>query len=192
MTTPANCRRIAGFFVLLLLTIVLGACATIRTGTHFDEATNFGEYKSFSWIDDVPYVWAENSALISALAQSMIESEIQDQLEQKGYAFTDERDNADFVVAYTIGTRDEIKVESYPVHFRGLWGWHVPYGYYYYRDISTHTYTKGTLGVDIFDSASGKPVWHGWAEKTVTQSDRDDPGPVIKAGVGKLFESFPR
>lgn len=192
MTSPATCRRIAGFFMLLLLTSTFCACATIRTGSHFDAATNFGAYKSFSWIDDEPYIWAENSALVSALAQSMIQSEIQRQLEKKGYAFTDDRDNADFVVAYTVGTRDEIKVESYPIHFRGLWGWHVPYGYYYYREVSTHTYTTETLGVDIFDNASGKPVWHGWAEKTVTQSDRDDPGPVIKAGLGKLFESFPR
>ncbi len=46
--------------------------------------------------------------------------------------------------------------------------------------------------MDIFDNESGKPVWHGWAEKTVTESDRDDPGPAIEEGIGKLFEAFPR
>jgi hypothetical protein len=45
--------------------------------------------------------------------------------------------------------------------------------------------------VDIFDNKSGKPVWHGWAEKTVTDSDRSNPGPAIKTGVGGIFESFP-
>jgi hypothetical protein len=121
----------------------------------------------------------------------MIKSEIQEQLEQKGYAFTDNRADADFVVAYTVGTRDEFRVDSYPGHYRGGWGWHVPYSYYYYHDYTVHNYTKGTLGVDIFDNESGKPVWHGWAEKTVTQSDRDDPGPAIEEGVRKLFETFP-
>ena len=191
MTSLGTCRRFAGFFVLLLLVGILSACATIRTGSHHDETTNFGAFKSFSWIDNEPYISPSNAILVSALGHSMIKSEIQTQLEQLGYAFTDDRDNADFVVAYTVGTRDEIRVDSYPSNYRGYWGWHVPYSYYYFHDISVHTYTTGTLGIDIFDNKSGKPVWHGWAEKTVTDTDRVDPGPAIKKGVGGIFESFP-
>ena len=192
MTSLETCRRFVGFFMLLLLVGMLSACATIRTGSHFDETTNFGAYKSFSWIADEPYISAASTVFVSALSRSMIKSEVQAQLERLGYTFTDSRDNADFVVAYTVGTRNEIRVDSYPPHYRGYWGWHVPYSYYYFHDFSVHTYTTGTLGVDIFDSKSGKPVWHGWAEKTVTESDRSDPGPSIKAGIGALFESFPR
>ena len=192
MATPVTCRGIVGFIALMLLTSLLGACATIRTGSHFDETTDFGAYQSFSWIDDTPYISAENAFPVSALALSMVKSEIQAQLELKGYAYTDVRDNADFVVAFTVGTREEIRIDSYPADYRGRWGWHVPYSHYYYREISAHTYNKGTLGVDIFDNESGKPVWHGWAENTVTESDRDDPGPAIEEGIGKLFEAFPR
>lgn len=182
----------AKYSMLLMLASFLGGCATINTGSHFDETANFGAYKSFSWIDDDPLISADTSIPVSALAQSMIKSAIQSELEQKGYAFTQDRSDADFVVAYTIGTREKIRIDSYPAYYRGRWGWHVPYSYYYYREISAHTYTRGTLGVDIFDNESGKPVWHGWAEKTVTQSDRADPGPSIKEGIGMLFESFPR
>ena len=191
MTLIVTCRRIVGFFVLLLLASFLSACATIQTGSHYDETTNFGAYQSFSWIDDEPHISVADSILVSPLAQSMIKSEIQEQLVQKGYTFTDNRADADFVVAYTVGTRDEFRVDSYPGHYRGSWGWHVPYSYYYYQDYTVHSYTKGTLGVDIFDNESGKPVWHGWAEKTVTESDRADPGPAIEEGVRKLFEEFP-
>jgi hypothetical protein len=191
MTLLVSWRRIAGFFVLLLLARLLSACVTIRTGSHFDETTNFGAYQSFSWIDDAPYISAEGTFPVSPLTQSMIKSEIQEQLERKGYTYTDDRENADFVVAFTIGTREEIRISSYPPAYRGHWGWHVPYSYYYYRDISAHTYDMGTLGVDIFDNESGAPVWHGWAEKTVTESDRADPRPAIEEGVGKLFAEFP-
>ena len=191
MTTLETCRRFVGFFVLLLLVGTLSACATIKTGSHFDATTNFAAYKSFSWIDNEPYISAPSAIPVDALSKSMIKAEIQAQLERLGYTFTDSRNNADFVVAYTIGTRDEIRVNSYPSNYRGYWGWHVPYSYYYFHDISVHTYTTGTLGVDIFDNKSGKPVWHGWAEKTVTDSDRSNPGPAIKAGVGGIFESFP-
>lgn len=191
MTSLVTCRRITGIFLLLLLASFLSSCETIRANSHFDETTNFDAYQSFSWIDDAPYISAQNSFPVSPLTQSMIKSEIQKRLEQMGYAYMDNRADADFVVAYTIGTRNEFRVDSYPGHYRGNWGWHVPYSYYYH-DYTVHTYTKGTLGVDIFDNESGKPVWHGWAEKTVTDSDRDDPGPAIEEGVAKLFETFPR
>jgi hypothetical protein len=98
--------------VLLLLASLLSACATITTGSHFDETTNCGAYQSFSWIDDTPYISADNSFPVSALALSMIKSEIHAQLEQKGYAYTDVRDNADFMVAFTVGTREEIRIDS--------------------------------------------------------------------------------
>jgi hypothetical protein len=91
-----------------------------------------------------------------------------------------------------VGTRDKIRVSSYPVNYPGTWGWHVYGSHYYIREVSAHSYTEGTLGVDIFDGKTNKPVWHGWAEKTISSSDRQNPDPLIKTGVAKLFESFPR
>jgi hypothetical protein len=170
----------------------LTACATISTGSHYDETANFGAYKTFSWIDDVPYIADESSSRISPLSQSKIQSAIRSELEKKNYAFTDDRDNADFVIAYTVGTRERIQTTSYPAGYFGAWGWHVHGSYYYVREITEHRYTEGTLSVDIFDGKLKKPVWHGWAEKTITKSDREDPGPAIKEGVAMLFESFPR
>lgn len=171
---------------------VLTACVTINTGSHYDETTNFGAYKTFGWIDDVPYIADDSSVRISPLSQSKIQSAIRSELEKKNYSFTDDRDSADFVVAYTVGTREKIRTTSYPIGFHGSWGWHVHGSYYYVREMSEHRYTEGTLGVDIFDGATKKPVWHGWAEKTITESDREDPSLVIKEGVARLFDSFPR
>ena len=183
--------RFGASLSLFLFLGMIGGCASIKTGSHLDETTDFGAYQSFSWIDDTPYITADEAAPVSALAQEKIKSAIQQQLVAKGYEFVDDRDAADFVVGFTVGTRDKIRIESYPDHYRGSWGWHVPFSAYYYRDVSVHHYTRGTLGVDIFDNETGKPVWHGWAEKTVTESDRADPGPAIEQGAALLFASFP-
>lgn len=191
MTTRVWFRRSIIFSVLLPLSCLLGSCAAISTGSYVDETANFAAYRSFSWINEKPYIPTNTSIPVSALALSMIESGIRRQLEQKGYAFTEDRDTADVLVAYTVGTRDKMRMDSYPVGYRGHWGWHDPYDHYYFRRASAENYTQGTLGVDIFDNESGKPVWHGWAEKTVTKSDRSNPGPTIEEGVAKLFESFP-
>ena len=185
-------QHLAQILAFIALGAFLTACETIRTGSHYDETTNFGAYQTFSWIDENPYIGDGSTVRVSPLAQSKIQRAIQTQLEQLGYSFIEDRDDADFVLAYTVGTRDRIRVDSYPAAYHGSWGWHVHGSYYYIHETTVHSYTEGTLGVDMFDGKSRKPVWHGWAEKTITESDREDPSSVIEAGVAKLFESFPR
>ena len=192
MKICSSAGRSAQMVALIACSGLLTACATISTGSHYDETTNFGNYKTFSWIDESPYITDSASIRISPLTQTKIQRSIKGELEQKGYTFTKEGKDADFVVAYTVGTRDKIRVTSYPAEYHGTWGWHVYGSHYYVREYSEHSYTEGTLGVDIFDGESKKPVWHGWAEKTITETDREDPTPVIQEGVAKLFHSFPQ
>jgi hypothetical protein len=178
----------------LLSIIALQGCETIDSGSHYDETNNFGEYETFSWIDDKPFIQGEGRTAVpvSPLTQTKIERAIQAELEQKGYSFAEDRDDADFVIAYTVGTRDEITVDSYPYPYRGAWGWHVYGSRYHVREYREHAYTRGTLSVDIFDGESSRPVWHGWAEKTITESDREDPSDSIVKAVAQLFQEFPR
>jgi hypothetical protein len=192
MTYCAFQQRLTEIVAFMAIGVAMTACVTIRTGSHYDETTNFGAYQTFSWIDDVPYISDDDAVRVSPLTQSKIQQAIRVELERKGYSFIKDRDAADFVIAYTVGTRDKIRVTSYPYDYHGAWGWHIYGSHYYVREYREHSYTEGTLGVDIFDGESKKPVWHGWAEKTITASDRRDPGPVIQESVGKLFQSFPR
>jgi hypothetical protein len=178
----------------LLCLVALQGCETIDAGSHYDETNDFGEYRSFSWIDDKPYIEGEgrSEVRVDPLTQTKIERAIRAELERKGYSFTEDRDDADFVVAYTVGTRNELTVDSYPYPYSGAWGWHVYGSHYYVREYREHSYTRGTLSVDVFDGESNSPVWHGWAEKTITGSDREDPSQTIIEAVARLFEEFPK
>ena len=62
----------------------------------------------------------------------------------------DDPERADFVVSYSVGSRDKLRVTSYPVAYRGPWGWHVLGRRYYVQEYEQHSYTEGTLAVDIF------------------------------------------
>jgi len=184
--------KIGRLAVLLFALILLqSGCATIKTGSYADESADFGTYQSFAWISSEPYVPAEGSKAISPLARSMINTAIREELQHQGFVFTNDREAADLLVAYTVGSRDKVQIDSYPVGYRGHWGWHTPHSHYFFRKVEARNYTEGTLGVDLFDNETGKPIWHGWAQKTVTEQDRADPAPVIKAGVAKLFAAFP-
>lgn len=180
--------------ITAIAVLLLGACSTLQVGSHYDETNNFGLYRSFSWIDDSPYIQApsRDAVTVSPLTQAKIERAIRRQLETMGYVFVADRTRADFVIAYTVGTRRELTIDAYPVIYRGPWGWHVYGSLYYPHEVHRHEYVKGTLAVDIFDARSRRPVWHGWAEKTVTSDDRRNPGPSIDAAVENLLMHFPR
>lgn len=188
-----NYRFVFATGMILAFTLFQAGCATISTGAHLDESANFSQYQKFSWIDEEPLiVGAESTGIpISPLTQQKIKDAIRGGFEERGFEFVEDEEQADFVVAYTIGTRQEISIHSYPDPYHGDWGWHVRGSRYYVSEVSAHTYTKGTLGVDVFDRDTKKPVWHGWVEKTVTSSDRKDPTPAIEEGVAKMLEAFP-
>lgn len=178
--------------VLAMSLALLSACGTIKSGSHHDEAfqSAFSQYKTFGWIADDPLVLGENQkSLISPLTKKKIVMAIEKTLGDMGY--TKNTGDSDFVLAYTVGTRDKIDSQAYPVVYQGEWGWHL-YGRYYYVNEPVHRmHTEGTLGVDIFDGRTNQPVWHGWASKTITAEDRSDPSDSIKQGVVEIFKHFP-
>ena len=192
MDTPVMSTFLLRKIPLLALAALVTACASIKTGSHYDETANFAAYRTFSWVGETPYVSADDAVRISPLTQSKIQDAIRDRLVQAGYTFSAAPASGDFLVAYTVGTREKIRVDSYPITYPGAWAWHIHGSPYVVREIREHHYTRGTLGVDIFDGRTNKPIWHGWAEKTITDSDRRDPDATIDEGVSRLFEAFPR
>ena len=124
---------------------------------------------------------------------------VESALGTKGYRLIPDAESADFVLAFTVGSREEIKVDSYPSMSAGYAGYGYPrhwggWGGAYYgvgTETSVRQYTKGMLAIDVFDVASRRPVWHGVATKTIYESDREDAGGTIQAAVDAILEGFP-
>lgn len=192
MTLCTLADRSQAAFIALFLLLTLSACSTMDVGSHYDETTNFTAYRSFSWVADDPYISDGDAIRISPLTQQKIQDTIASKFANIGIVYTATPDDADIIVAYTVGTRDKIRTASYPIDYPGNWGWHVHGSHYYVREVSEHKYTEGTLAIDVFDGRTQKPVWHGWAQKTITTSDRQDPDPLIEESVSRLLESFPK
>ncbi len=189
MAVPARTGFAASLAVLAL---AIGGCAsTIEVGSHFDETVDFKGYSTFAWIADPPYVGGEPTMRPSVEVRATVENAIRSELERLGYSFVADRDAADLVVAYTTGSRERIREEDYPDDLTVFMSWHVPGSLHAVHDPGVHIYTEGTLSVDLFDIRTGKPVWHGWTQKTITDADRRDPTPSIERGMRQLFASFP-
>jgi hypothetical protein len=192
MTIRRTIRVFRATVCVALFAALVSGCAGIKTGSHYDETANFSANRTFAWVADDPYVTADSSIRISPLTQEKIQVAIRDQLIRAGYKLTESSQSADMLIAFTVGTREKISVDSYPVDYPGAWGWHLHGSTYVVREYSEHRYTEGALGVDIFDGGTFKPIWHGWAETVINDKDRENPNQLIEDSVSKLFATFPK
>jgi hypothetical protein len=154
-----------------LLALVAG-CSTVRAHHDYDPQAPFTTYRTVAWVTDQPLIKPEAGAVaggraVNPLLEPVIRSSVERHLEAKGYQLTRDPGSADLVVSFTVGARDKIEVNSYPVgagyHYRG-WG----YGGGYATDVDT--YTEGVLALDFFDRKTKQAVWHGYGTKRLSSS----------------------
>ncbi len=178
------------------LALMAGCASTFEASYDHDSANDFSKYQKFAWISKNPMKVGKSVGAVNPLLEPRITSALEAALVAKGYNYVIEPKNADFVVSFTIGSREEISVSSYPSMsasygraYPGHWGW----GNVYYGGTETRVreYTEGMLAVDIFDVKERRPVWHGVATKRISESDRDEIEATVKAAVDAILAGFP-
>jgi hypothetical protein len=186
--------------LFLLTTVVaslgLAACASgFKASFDSDPAHDFSGYKTFAWISANPMIVGSTNRMPSPLLEPRIMTAIEDGLRAKGYSKVGDPEQADFVISFTIGSREEIKVNSYPstyagYGYRGAWGWGGPY-YGMATETQVRQYQKGMLALDIFDVKQHRPVFHAVAEKSISESDRKKLDETVQAAVDAVLAAFP-
>ncbi|MEL7448602.1 MAG: DUF4136 domain-containing protein [Pseudomonadota bacterium] len=180
---------------VLTLCAALCACAAgFKTTVDHDKDHDFTVYKTYAWISDNPMIVGPTTNVPSPLLEGQIMKVIETSMNTRGYRKVDEPESADFAVSFTVGSREEIRIDSYPATYsaygypRGRWG-----GMYYGMGTETtvRQYDKGMLAIDVFDVAEHRPVWHGVATKNITSSDRKNRDETIQAAVDSILISFP-
>ena len=154
-----------------LSALLLSACAAPIKST-IDQADNvdISSYKTYAWISDEPYTAGGASALVNPLNYQRIRTGIENELDAKGYVMVP-RDEADLVLGFTLGARDRVRIQ----HYYDTFGYRY-FGYYgrfgrvqpgFGISRTVHTYTEGTLAVDLFDNRSKQAIWHGTATRSL-------------------------
>lgn len=184
--------------ILALAMFTLVGCASTFEATYdHDPGNDFSGYRDFAWISEHPMKIGETASAVSPLLEGKIMRALEVQLGAKGYTLVSDPGTADFVVSFTIGSREKIKVDSYPSMSMGYrygypshWGWGASY-YCCAQDTRVREYTKGMLAVDMFDVDEHRPVWHGVATKSITDADRKNVDATVDAAVAAILEGFP-
>lgn len=185
--------RLSAAIRLLGLTVgmvVLGACATLRVGSDRDPAASFSAYHTYAWMPPRTNIYESPNPLVVQRAHDAI----QDALSAKGYQLASSPKEADFVVDFTIGSRERTDIRSYPAPYGGPWfrgtsyWWGAPY---WGSEVDVRQYREGTLSIDIFDGRTDRPVWHGWARKDLTRTDIEHSSGSIRQAVDSVLAQFP-
>ncbi len=192
--------RRACLLIMALVSLGLAACAsTFEASYDSDPTQDFSGYKTFAWISENPMILGSSDRVPNPLLQPKIMAAVESGLDMKGYTRVDNPETADFALSFTVGSREEIRVDSYPSTYAGYgragypgWGG-AYYGYGYGMGTSTQVRqtTKGMLGFDVFDVKTHRPVFHSVATKTISDSDRKDSDATIQAAVDAVLAAFP-
>ena len=98
---------------MVLAFALLGACASTFKATHDHDASNdFSSYHTFAWLSKNPMKVSQNITTLNPLLEPRIMSGLEKALVAKGYKWVPDPKSADFVISFTVGSREEIKVDS--------------------------------------------------------------------------------
>jgi len=186
-------------FIFMLVTLLVSCATTYKAKVGFDKNTpvDTRNYKTFAWL--TPGKIMAPTEDFNPVMKVRVDAEIEQAFMAKGYQLIADAEKADFSISYTVGNRDKIKVSHYPASYKIGFGWGRGYygGYYgglYGSPMTTEPrvsqYTEGKLAIDVYDVQSHQPVWHGWATKRITSSDRETPSASIKGTVQQVVAQF--
>jgi len=178
------------------LAAALGACSSsspIESTYDYNREVDFTTYRTYAFISDNPMSVSQTQSAVSPLLQGRLMESIRIAMNAKGYSEVEGVESADMAIGFTVGSRDQIKVDSYPSSFQTGYSRR---GYYYgYNNYGTETrvrqYTEGQLAVDVFDVATHTPAFHGVASKKISEADRKDQQPVLNAVTAEALSGFP-
>jgi hypothetical protein len=144
--------------------------------TDFDRATDFNQYKTYSWekVQTQDPLWVDR-----------IESAVNGALAARGWTQVASGGNVSIVAIEM--TRNQQTLDTFYNGFGGGWRWGGGFG-----DARTtvSTYEVGTLVVDLFDANSKKLIWRGSSSDTL--SDKSDKNiKNLDKTVQKMFNRFP-
>ncbi len=191
----------------LLFVLSISACATtLKSSVDVAEQAQFGELKTYAWITDQPF-FASNAAspeVVNPLNEQRIRAALEQTLQHKGYRQVG-IDQADFVVAFTLGARERVRVQQYYNDFGyRYYGYHQGFSRFsrfgrfnrfgpgyggFAPSVSVRTFTEGTLVVDIFENTEKQAIWHGSATKRLSGDDATIE--LIDEAVTALLAEFP-
>lgn len=167
--------------VLLLLTILVTSCSSVRVASDYDREVNFNQYKSYAFFK--PGI---DKAEISDLDKKRILRAIEAEMQRKGFT---KSENPDLLISIFTKTNENINIYQNNMMGWGYgWGWHP---WYWGSGFNTVNRTsEGTLYIDLIDAEGKELVWQGMGTAALA-SDVNKKQKRINEIVSEILEKYP-
>ena len=175
-----KCSRGIMLIVLALLTSLGCAGPTVRTD--FDSEADFGTFRTYAYsgMTDLN----QKGLLDNSLVRKRVEQMVSQQLMNKGLSEVALSDNPDLLVYYWLGRKDIQEVRGTGSVVGGYrWGAG-------YNDVTTYTYTEGSLVVDLVTSVKKELVWRASTLGELTDS-KEKNFQMAEQALAKAFKNYP-
>ncbi len=167
------------FRIVLILSVIVtffSCSSSINVVSDFDGSMDFSSYKTYNYYrPDTVVELGEMPAMINTLNQRRIENAIDEEMELRGYA---KSDNPDIFVNYylRVENKTEYRATSYNYGspYYGGYGYYGYYGGYGYTmtDVQSYDYKVGTLIIDLVDVKKHQLIWYGAGTKALRENPR--------------------
>lgn len=174
-------KHLIKFLSILVITLSISSCHSVRVASDYDKAVNFDTYKTFAF-----YKTGIDKAEINDLDKRRILRAIEAELLAKGFT---KSENPDLLVSIFTKSREKINVfnsNGFGPYGYG-WGWS-PWYWNNYSYASSST--EGSLYIDLIDSSKKELVWQGIGRGYISEnmSQKEE---RIKEFVVKIMEKYP-
>lgn len=163
---------------LAFCTMLAASCTTTpQVSFDADPQANFAHFRTYSWA----YTAAPQGT--NPLLSQRVKTSIDSALAARGYT---QADPGDFAIGFTLGARNRVEVSSlgaYGPYFRPWGGWGGM------NQVDVRNVTDGTLTIDIYDTATKAPVWHGRATQQVSSDQISQE--KVDVAVNAVLAKFP-
>ena len=170
--------------VTAALLALLAGYAWASVTFDYDHAADFSGYSTYAWLE-------RDNSVESQLPEHLrlrLRRVTEDVMADKGFDPAPAPPQADLLLTYFYGAKDELSVSFVS------WGPYSPWGYgywggYNYGYTDVRKYKEGTLVLDIVDAHTHQMVWTGVVEKEVRSVNPS--GKRIEKTIKKLLKNFP-
>lgn len=173
-------RSLKTTMLVLMFTLVLTSCSSVKVATDYDREINFDQYETFAFFK--PGI---DKADISDLDKKRILRAIENTLQKKGLT---KSANPDLLVSIFTETEKNVNIYDNDYAYGYGWGWHPWYWGADHERISTTT--EGTLYIDLIDAEAKELVWQGMGTAALAE-DVERKQERINEIVSEILEKYP-
>ncbi len=181
--------------VSLGLVLIVGGCSSsggIQSTYDYNREVDFRGYKTYAFISENPMAVSQAQGAVNPMLEGRLMEAIRITMNGKGYNEVSDPEAASMAIGFTVGSRDQVKVDTYPSSFNtGFYGRGYYGGFNYGTETRVRQYTEGQLAVDIYDVASHNPAFHGVASKKINDADRENQQEMLNAVAMEALSGFP-